>query len=44
MTKSAFSKENALFIRGKRYLELKIIEKNQKSDILLVVKEILFHD
>ena len=42
--KSVFSKENALFIRKKWRLEIKRIEKIKKSDILLIVKENLFHD
>lgn len=42
--KSAFSKENALFIRKNNNWKLKTLKKIKKSDILLIVKEKLFHD
>ena len=42
--KSVFSIESALFIRVKLKNETKNIEKIWKCVILLIVKELLFHD
>lgn len=42
--KSAFSVESALFVMVKSYFFIENIEKIKKYDILLIVKELLFHD